>query len=258
MSHRIKSPLFAISMMILVLLGGSAAAAAQREPVIAPEIGRLIAEQGIDAAKHRFAELVESPSLDFNLETQGMMTLMSGYMQAGNNEAAEVVAEMNGQMMQKMLSGTQGMYPSGMSEIMVEMQKAEQAADAQRQADIEEDRRMQEKLAAQSRGKSRDDLQRFVGLYGEPKRNIFVTVSCDGYLVTGPMWADVGPWWMRSAADKVFTYADSWQSFSMEFEADGNGRIVRMKHEIDGAPSPMEHSGPLPDGWGDCLERPLR
>jgi len=183
---------------------------------------------------------------------------MSAYMQAGNNEAAEVVAEMNAQMMQKMLSGTQGMYPSGMSEIMAEMQKAEQAADVQRQADIEEDRRMQEKQADQSRGKSRDDLQRFVGLYGEPNRNIFVTVSCDGYLVAGPMWADVGPWWMRSAADKVFTYADSWQSFSMEFEADGNGRIMRMQHEIEGAPSPMEHAGPLPDEWGDCLERPLR
>ena len=143
-------------------------------------------------------------------------------------------------------------------EIMAEMEKAEQAADAQRQAGIEEERRTQEKLAAQSRGKSRDDLQRFAGLYGEPKREIFVTVSCDGYLVTGPMWADVGPWWMRSAADKVFTYADSWQSFSMEFEADGDGRIVRMKHEIEGAPSPMEHAGPLPDEWGDCLERPLR
>ena len=258
MNHRITNSLFGVSLIILVLLGGSANAAPQGEPVIAPEIGRLISEQGIDAARQRFTELAESPSLDFNLETQGMMTLMSAYMQAGNNEAAEAVAEMNAQMMQKMLSGTQTMYPAGMSEIMAELQQAEQAADAQRRAGIEEDRRMQEKATAQSRGRSRDDLQRFVGLYGEPKREIFVTVSCDGYLVTGPMWADVGPWWMRSAADKVFTYADSWQSFSMEFEADGNGRILRMRHEIEGVPSPMQHSGGLPDGWGDCLERPSR
>ena len=258
MSHGITTLIPPVFLLILVLICGTATAAAQGEPVIAPEIGRLISEQGIATARQRFTELAESPSLDFNLETQGMMTLMSAYMQAGNNEAAEAVAEMNAQMMQKMLSGTQATYPAGMSEIMAEMEKAEQAADAQRQAGIEEERRTQEKLAAQSRGKSRDDLQRFAGLFGEPKREIFVTVSCDGYLVTGPMWADVGPWWMRSAADKVFTYADSWQSFSMEFEADGDGRIVRMKHEIEGAPSPMEHAGPLPDEWGDCLERPLR
>ena len=59
-------------------------------------------------------------------------------------------------------------------------------------------------------------------------RTVFVTVSFDGYLVTSPMWADVGAWWMRSAADKVFTYTDSWTNLSFEFvRDDGRGMISR-------------------------------
>ena len=111
------------------------------------------------------------------------------------------------------------------------------------------------------RGKARTDLARFTGLYGDPAdrdrlRTLFVTVSCDGYLVTGPMWADVGPWWMRSAADNVFTYADDWTNLSMEFT--GRGENTRLTHDVEGLSSPLQRLGPLPGDWPECQERPLR
>lgn len=259
MNQRMMLSFFVFFLMSLAFLGGVSTAVAEQEPVIAPEIGQLIAEQGVDAANQRFAELIETPSLNYNLETQGMMTLMSSYMQAGNEQAVEAVGEMYAQLMQKMMSGSSSVFPAGMME---EMQKVEQAEKAQRQANLEEEKRMQKGLEDRSRGKSRDDLERFVGLYADPgssdmKRAVFVTVSCDGYLVTGPMWADVGPWWMRSAADKVFTYADSWTNLSFEFVGDG-GRGMLLKHDIEGATSPLENKKPLPDEWSGCMERPTR
>ncbi len=142
------------------------------------------------------------------------------------------------------------------------MQKADEAAKAQRTADQAAEREMRRQAEERSRGKSRDDLERFVGLYSDPgsdetNRTVFVTVSCDGYLVVGPMWADVGPWWMRSAADKVFTYSDSWTTLSIEFLGT-DGRGMMLKHDIEGVSSPLENKAPLPDEWEDCQPRPLR
>jgi hypothetical protein len=249
--------------MLFILTAGLLAlpanGTAQTAPVIAPEIGQLIAEEGIDAARQRFEELIESPSLNFGVEAQGLMALMGGYMQAGNHEAGEAVAEMSGLLTQKMMSSPSGGLPQGMME---QMQIAEQAEKAQRQAALEEEQRTRNLVEDSSQGNSRNDLERFVGLYADPggddmDRAIFVTVSCDGYLVTGPMWADVGPWWMRSAADKVFTYADSWTNLSFEFTGDG-GRGMILKHDVEGAPSPLENKAPLPKGWDDCMPRPMR
>lgn len=252
--------LFACLLMISMLcLSGITLA---QEPVIAPQIGQLIAEEGVDAANQRFSEILKSETLDYTIESQGLMTLLSGYMQAGNNEAAEAVGEMYAQVVQQMMSGGTSMFPPEMAEAMKGAQAAEEAAEKQRKAEQEEERKLQQKRGQQSRGKARGDLARFVGLYSDPNsadtsRSIFVTVSCDGYLVTGPMWADVGPWWMRSAADKVFTYADSWTNLSFEFSG-SDGRGMRLNHDVEGAVSPLENKGPLPEDWPECMERPRR
>jgi hypothetical protein len=259
MNHKLVFGFFAMLMLSTSLFTLSGSVVAQGAPVIAPEIGQLIAEQGVGAANARFAELIQSPGLDYNTENQGLMTLLSSYMQAGNNEAVEAVGQMYAQLTQQMLSGASSALPPGMME---EMQKADEAAKAQRAEEQAVEQEMQQKAEARSRGKSRDDLERFVGLYSDPdsddtNRTVFVTVSCDGYLVAGPMWADVGPWWMRSAADKVFTYADSWTNLSFEFVGD-DSRGMLLKHDIEGAVSPLENKAPLPDEWDDCQPRPIR
>ena len=53
------------------------------------------------------------------------------------------------------------------------------------------------------------DLERFTGLYSDPEesnenRKLWVMVSCDGQLVSGALWGDVAPWWMKSEGDNVF------------------------------------------------------
>jgi hypothetical protein len=68
------------------------------------------------------------------------------------------------------------------------------------------------------------------------------------------MWADVGPWWMRSASTTVFTYQDSYQALSVEFSDDGKS----LGHDLDDIASPMEKVDTLPRDWSDCMERPLR
>jgi len=261
MTNALRNCFFTLA-TLLALYAGSAGPTRAQEPVIAPEIGQIISEDGVDAANARFAELMQSPSLDYNMESQGLMTLMTAYIQSGNEEAASAVGEMYAQLMQQMLSGGAGAYPPGMADAMAEAQKTEEAQLAADQAAAEAEQQTEQNQVAQSRGKSRDDLDRFKGMYSDPGsddtgRSMFVTVSCDGYLVTGPMWADVGPWWMRSAANRVFTYADSFTNFSMEFVGDG-GPGTRLQHDIEGVASPLENKGPLPDDWPDCMERPKR
>lgn len=228
----------------------------QEQPVIAPEVGRLLAEESVDAAKARFNELAKSDSLNMATEISGLHTLLAAYMQSGNHEAAEAVGEMASELTMAMISGGMGMD-------MEAMKKADMAAREQERLNREEEQKLAQKQKAQSQGKSRDDLGRFAGLYGEvgsgdPGKTIFVTVSCDGYMVAGPMWADVGPWWMRAAAEYVFTYADSWMSFSMEFKQDEQSGTYRVSHEIEGIGTPIEWKAELPDDFASCVERPIR
>ena len=150
---KLCTPITLLSLLVFISIGVQTSPVQAQEPVIAPEIGKVIAEEGVDAANQRFEELMASPSLDYGVETQGLMTLLSAYMQAGNQEAAEAVGEMYAQLMQSMLSGAPGAYPQGMAEAMAEAQKAEEA---QRKADEEADRQLELKQLAQSRGTSRE------------------------------------------------------------------------------------------------------
>ena len=63
MNHHLGSGLFTILMLSASLIALPGDVVAQGAPVIAPEIGQLIAEQGVDAANARFAELIQSPAL---------------------------------------------------------------------------------------------------------------------------------------------------------------------------------------------------
>lgn len=229
------------------------------EPTIAPEIGRIIAEEGIEAANARFSEMVNDPSLDVTMEIQGLTTLATAYIQANNIEAATAVGNMTQQLTMAMMSGISMQQQPGMTAQMDAYKQGEEAAAAQDAAEKKEQLKLEQRRLAQEQGKSRDDLDRFKGLYapkgGDPNKALFVTISCDGYLVTGPMWADVGPWWMRSAADHVFTYSDSWTDLSMEFTAGPDGKITGLKHDVDGLGSPADRSGDLPADWPACQER---
>ena len=234
---------------------------AEDKPSLSAEIGTVIEAEGIDAAKKRFADIYPAHKDDYEIDMQGMMAVSQGYMQAGDMEAGMAVMEMMSTVSQDMASAAMNTHYPQMAEMQQQAVAAERAAAEQAARDRDEEQSTQHRDEAQARGKARDDLDRFKGIYGDPGdrdrlRTLFVTVSCDGYLVTGPMWADVGPWWMRSAAETVFTYSDSFTNFSMEFT--GAGETTTLKHDLEGVHSPMRRLGPLPNEWSECMERPLR
>jgi hypothetical protein len=243
------------------LLSSTASTIAEGKPSLSAEIGAVIEAEGIDAAKKRFADIYPASKDDYEVDIQGMMAVAQGYMQAGNMEAGMAVMEMMSTVSQDMASAAMNTHYPQMAEMQQQAMEAERAAEEQAAREGEKEQGMQQRADAQARGAARDDLDRFKGMYGDPGdrdrlRTLFVTVSCDGYLVTGPMWADVGPWWMRSAADTVFTYADSFTNFSMEFT--GEGESTTLRHDLEGAHNPMRRLGPLPDDWSECMERPRR
>lgn len=104
-------------------------------------------------------------------------------------------------------------------------------------------------------GTPRDDLDRFLGLYGDPDRadehrTLWVAKSCDGYLVAGPSWGDASPWWM-SMSDTVFE-ATVFGGEKLRFEFPAQPQTV--VHQLDYLPNPLPRVGPLPDGWQQCIQ----
>ncbi|MFA7667690.1 MAG: hypothetical protein WCY32_16410 [Burkholderiaceae bacterium] len=178
-------------------------------------------------------------------------------------DTLQALAEINTQLLQETLGAARagaGAGPGAGASAELKQALAEQndqaAALEARTAAAE--REAQERRAAQERGTARDDLERFTGMYGEGGRQLFVKTTCDGRLAAAPMWADIAPWWLRSAADAVFSYSDNFLTFAMEFELDSNGRAIALRHDLDGMPSPMRRSGDLPPNLRGCLPTPTR
>ncbi len=234
-------------------------AAAQEKPLLSQEIRSAIEADGAAGGKARFAEIYPDQASEFEMDSRGLMMMGTEYMQAGNMEAGMAIIEMAQTINMDMMNQAMQQHAPQMLEAQKAAEEAERAAREQSARDREEAARMEQKQLEQARGKPRDDLDRFTGLFAhrddtQRTRTLFVTRSCDGYLVVGPMWADVGPWWMRSASTTVFTYQDSYQALSVEFSDDGKS----LGHDLDDIASPMEKVDTLPRDWSDCMERPLR
>jgi hypothetical protein len=107
----------------------------------------------------------------------------------------------------------------------------------------------------------RTDLERFIGVYGDPnqsdeRRRLFVTESCDGRMVVGAMWGDASNWWMTSVGDTEFEMSDQFRSLSLLFAVGADGNATAMHHDLDNLPNPLTKVGPLPEGYGDCVQDP--
>jgi hypothetical protein len=259
MNHLSPTKLTA-AVFLLFCIALFSTASAQEKPLLSEAIHKAIDTKGIEAAKKQFAKMDQSQRDGYNIDMQGVSALTNEYMQAGNMEAAGAVSEISAPFIQDMISKSMDKYSPGFSEKIKEQQRAEKEKQAKEQ---EEEESQQQDNVVQYEGEPRNDLERFTGLYGDPAESdpnhkLWVTVSCDGYLVSGAMWGDVSPWWMKSAGDKVFTYRDSFSKLKIEFETDAKGKAVRMKHDLEYLKSPLERMGPLSDNFDPCLERPKR
>jgi len=219
---------------ILILLLNSSLILSQDKPLLSEAIGKAIDIKGIESAKLYFSEVFESEKDVFTIDPNGISALGNTYAKNGNVEAANALMEIATPFLQKMILSSINGEPNEKSEKLNKMEQMEKESTEKKS---QEDKVVQKNSITDFQGEVRNDLQRFTGLYGDPEetneyRKIWVTVSCDGYLVVGALWGDVAPWWMKSESDDVFTYEDSFTNLKMEFVTDGKGNAVRMNHDL--------------------------
>jgi hypothetical protein len=171
-------------------------------------------------------------------------------MMAGDYESGQAVAGMIARISQDMMTSS-GMMPAT---------DAEAARGAREQREQENSEASGRAAPVHDYGPARDDLARFAGVYGDPdqpdsSRKLFVSESCDGFLVAGAMWGDASNWWMKSVSDNTFEMSSDFMSLRLEFQLGPDGSAQAMSHDLDFMTSPLVRIGPLPEGWGECVPR---
>ncbi|MEQ9462120.1 MAG: hypothetical protein RJQ10_00545 [Haliea sp.] len=231
----------------LLLFSGLAVAG----PPLSAEVARWIDSQGVDAARERFAELWASAADDYEPDLDALADLGSRYLQEGNIEAGMAVMEMVSIISLAELDAALQSQAALVAEM--EAAAAEIAATTGAPASAQDGSAGQQ-AEATDRGPARADLERFAGIYAsdeQPDRQLFVTRTCDGFLVAGPMWADVAAWQLGSEGKQVFTFEQGELFFQLAFSG-GEGMPQILNHNIRGLASPLRHRGPLPGDWPRC------
>ncbi len=227
-----------------LLIAQSASAQESSKPLLSDEIREALEAGGADAARTRFNEIFPDQEDRYQVDLEGIYALAAEKMMGGEVEAAEVLMEIVATL-------SQAQAAAYVPEIGA-------AAGAQEKASDERSDDTGTTSRVSGPGPARSDLRRFRGQYGQsaqdPPRNLFVMETCDGYLVAGPMWADVSSWHLRSVGANAFEYEDSFLAFSMTIDTAADGSPLSLSHTLEAVPSPLPYLGPLPAEWGDeCM-----
>lgn len=249
----VRAPARTLGFALLAALVFSVQAGAQEpKPLLSDEIGKVIEAEGVEAAQARFDEIFPDRADQYQVDAEGFSGLAVQRMTAGDTAGAEALMGM-------FMTISQSELGALMPEIAAAVEAEQRSRDrAQAGAEGTAEASGPGARGGAGPGPARDDLRRFRGLYGEPgqvpPRDLFVVETCDGYLVAGPMWADVAPWHLTSVGDDRFEYADSFTSVELTFRTEDGGRALSLGHTVEGLASPLPHRGPLPSEWGDdCL-----
>lgn len=233
--------------LLLLLAGAPAKVSGQEKPLLSDEIRAVMDRDGAEAALGRFEEIFPARRQEWNVDIQGLNELGAGYVQAGEMEKFEAVMEMVAAVTRVL-----------MDEAAAEFDLPREEDDPEPSAAEPEPRR-----GGMEMGEPRDDLERFVGQYGDPAaqsqgRNLFAAVRCDGYLVVGATWGDASNWHLRSTGPTTFETVDyRGETIRFAFELDGDGAPTAMTHDLEFMASPLQYLGGLPEGWGDdCILPP--
>ena len=248
-------PVFLILIFTISLFN---TAEAQDKPLLSTAIKQAIDTDGVEAAKEQFTSMNQSDREQYEVDMEGISELTNSYVEDGNMEALMAISEITGIFMQDVVAKSMERYGADF-EAMEEMAEQREAEREQERIQREQEREAeQQERIVERQGQPRDDLDRFKGVYGdldepESTRQLWVNVSCDGYLVVGAMWGDAAPWWMRSESENVFTLEDSFNNIRMEFGS--NGSATKMTHNLEFMEGPLLRVGPLPEEWDSCMER---
>jgi len=249
-----------LSTLIFLLLAVSlpVTAFAQDKQNLSDAIREMIDNEGVESAKKHFLSMSSPERQQYHVDMEGISELTNDYLEEANFDALTAISEISAPFMQDMISESMEQYAPGLQE-MEQMADQRQAEREQKAKEREEERAQQrQKSVVDRQGEPRDDLDRFTGVYGDPDepestRQLWVNVSCDGYLVSGAMWGDAAPWWLRSESEYVFSLEDSFNNIRMEFAAGGTDLI--MNHNLDFVENPLRRVEPLPENWDSCIER---
>jgi hypothetical protein len=255
--HLFVSKTSSILLILFLTLSLFDTVSAQDKPLLSDAIQQEIDANGADVAKEKFASMDPNEREQYEVDMEGISKLTNAYLEDGNMEALMAISEITSVFMQDVIAHSMEQYGAeiGAMEKMAEQQEAEQEQERMQQEEEKASEREQSILERQ--GQPRDDLDRFKGVYGDPAeaestRQLWVNVSCDGYLVVGAMWGDAAPWWMRSESENVFTLEDSFNNIRIEF---GTSESLQMNHNLEFMESPLQRVGDLPEDWDSCIER---
>lgn len=215
---------------------------------LSTEVARLIASEGVAAAREWFTQLSEDSTADYEPDVDKLADLGSRYLQEGNLEAGMAVMEMVSIISLAELDAAL----RSRAALGAEMEAAAAETGAEADATVTA---AAPHSAAPDRGPAREDLQRLTGIYASdeaPRRELFVTQTCNGFLVAGPLWADTAPWGLQSEGETAFSFQQGGLQFQLEFATGNEGTAQQLSHTIRGLASPMQRRGPLPGDWPRC------
>lgn len=233
---------------------------AQDKPNLSDSIREMIDIQGAEAAKKHFSSMELSERDQYNVDMERISELTNTYIEAEDYVAAAALSEIAAPFIHDTITKSIEELSPEMAEMMQQRNEQRQTEREQQTVQSEQEKaRGQHQSIIERQGQPREDLERFTGIYGDPEaenatRQLWVNVSCDGYLVSGAMWGDASPWWMQSESDNVFTFENAYSNIRIEFTtgADGNPGMI---HNLDFMESPLQRVGDLPQDWDSCIER---
>jgi len=246
-----------------LMLAAAADVSAQDKPLLSTEIRSVMDREGAQAAQRRFNEIFPAHKDEYTIDMEGLGAIAQDRAQAGDYEGASAISSMAAAIAQDFLASNGlggGAIPTPSSTPAQPQRRAEPSrSDAAGAGGAPSVRDIM--------GEPRSDLQRFVGLYGDPAqqgdtpRDLFALVRCDGYLVIGATWGDASNWNMRSTSDLAFE-AELFQGrmVHVTFQMSPDGTPRSLTHDQEGLDSPLQYIGPVPEGWvqGECVPPPVR
>ncbi len=228
-----------------------------QKPLLSKAIEENIEQRGADNALSYFSGMNKEQRQQFEQDFEELTELTMNYVQNGEMEAVTAISEITSIFMQDKIEDSMAQFSDEMGELEDEL-----PGQAQNQKKRQNERgvKAEEDGQKSTLGEHRDDLEQFTGIYAVPGsdndvRKLWVRVSCDGHLVSGAMWGDAAPWWLRSESESVFSYSDSFNSFRMEFMPEADTGMLEIRHTLSFMESPLQFSEPLPESMRSCLDR---
>jgi len=212
--------------------GSPPAADSGAGPLLSDVIKQTLEKDGPEAARQRFKEILGDRD-NYRIDMEGLSSLGADYLQLGNTARGQLVMEMVMTLVEEQTAALRAGLPPPPPPPAAPTATPPPPPTGQGP-----------NPPPPELGPTRADLQRFLGVYGDPatqggsmERNVFVRIGCSGgHLEFGALWGDVAPWILKSVGDAEFVQAFGTEGVEfpvrVTFEPGGDGRPVALRHTL--------------------------